>query len=210
MRPTIHPETIELIVREYDATDAVRSAEVEWWEGAGLPFSEVVERVGRADLFGKRHPHQRRLSASALEAGTAALHLISDQVREVPDFHRLWCLVQETFKPIHGLGELAVYDAAERLRYRLDLESRHIIYLHAGARAGARRLLGGRLERDHAWGIQRYGLPDGIHHLCTHEIEDILCIYKDELLLTPEQFRARRSSGSTPACGSQSDTRPPC
>ncbi|MBA4804750.1 MAG: hypothetical protein H2038_08890 [Brevundimonas sp.] len=210
MRPIVYPETIELIVREYEATDAVRAAEVDWWLAEGLPFSVVIERVGRADLFGKRHPHQRRLSTSALEAGTAALHAISDKLKNAPDFYELWKLVQSAYRPIYGLGELAVYDVAERLRYRLRLESAHLIYLHAGARVGARRLAGGRLKRESAWGILRHEVPAGVRHLCTHEIEDILCIYKDELLLTPQDFRARRTGRPVPSCGSKSETRSIC
>ena len=210
MRPTVYSETIHLIVQEYEATDPQRSAEVEWWEGEGLPFSDLIDRVGQADLFGKRHPHQRRLTTAALDAGTAALHRLSGQIQTAKDFHTLWQLIADAFKPIYGLGELAAYDAAERLRYRLGLESEHLIYLHAGARVGARRLAGGRLKRDDAWGILRWGVPDEMRHLCTHEIEDVLCIYKDELLLTPQEFRARRSLGGRSGCGSAVEHRPHC
>lgn len=206
----VYPETIELIVKEYEATDGIRAAEVDWWRGDGLPFGAVVDRVGRADLFGKRHPHQRRLSMDALEAGAAALHAISGKLQKAVDFYELWQLVQSAFRPIYGLGELAIYDAAERLRYRLELESEHLIYLHAGARVGARRLAGGRLKKESAWGILRYDVPIGLRRLCTHEIEDVLCIYKDELLLSPQEFRARRSGSSGSGCGRQREIRPGC
>ena len=210
MRPTVHSETIRLIVAEYEATDPQRSAEVEWWEGDGLSFNALIDRVGQADLDGKRHPHQRRLTAAALGAGTAALHGLSDQMQAARDFHTLWQMIEDAFKPIYGLGELAAYDAAERLRYRLGLESEHLTYLHAGARVGARRLAGGRLKRDDAWGILRWGVPNEMRHLCTHEIEDVLCIYKDELLLTPQEFRARRSSGGRGGCSRPLEHRPHC
>lgn len=206
----VYPETIELIVKEYKATDGIRAAEVDWWRGDGLPFGAVVDRVGRADLFGKRHPHQRRLSMDALEAGAAALHAISGKLQKAVDFYELWQLVQSAFRPIYGLGELAIYDAAERLRYRLGLESEHLIYLHAGARVGARRLAGGRLKKESAWGILRYDVPIGVRSLCTHEIEDVLCIYKDELLLSPQEFRARRSGSSGSGCGQRREIRPGC
>ena len=131
-------------------------------------------------------------------------------MQSAPDFLELWFLVQAAFKPIYGLGELAVYDAAERLRYRLELESAHVIFLHAGARVGARRLAGGRLGKERAWGHQRHEVPLGLRHLSTHEIEDILCTYKDELLLTPQQFRARRGGGLSPGCSRPFEARPSC
>ena len=210
MRPYVHPETIDLIVEEYDLGAEAREAEVRWWRGEGLSFSAVIDRIGQAELFGKRHPHQYRLSAAALAEGAAALRAISGQLENAPDFLQLWFLVQGAFRPIHGLGELAVYDATERLRHRLGLESAHVIYLHAGARVGARRLAGGRLKRESAWGILRWDIPEGLRHLSTHEIEDVLCIYKDELLLSPQQFRARRSGGSVRGCAPPSEGRPSC
>lgn len=210
MRPYIHPETIDLIVEEYGLGADLRDIEATWWRADGQPFEAVIDRVGRAELFGKRHSHQCRLSASALEQGTAALHAISGRLRTAPNFLQLWFLVQDAFKPIYGLGELAVYDASERLRHRLGLESDHVIYLHAGARIGARRLAGGRLKKESAWGVQRWDMPEGLRHLSTHEIEDILCIYKDELLLSPQQFRARRSGGSGPGCRSSGEIRLSC
>jgi hypothetical protein len=209
MRPTVHPETIALIVEEYGADRRQRAAEDAWWRADGLPFEAVLDRVGRAEVLGKRHGHQRRLTAVALEAGRRALHAISDQLRAAPDFLQLWFLVQAAFAPIRGLGELAVYDAAERLRHRLKLSSHHVIYLHAGARVGARRLAGGRLPKESAWGILRTEVPSGLQHLSTHEIEDVLCIYKDELLLSPRQFRAGRSGGGS-RCGGAPDLRPVC
>lgn len=210
MRPTVYPETIDLITAEYGRGAAEREAEAAWWKADGKPFATVVDRIGMADLSGKRHPHQRRLKSKALAEGTVALHRISDQLASAPDFLELWFRVQAAFRPIRGLGELAVYDATERLRHRLGLESEHVIYLHAGARVGARRLAGGRLKKESAWGILRWDVPMELRHLSTHEIEDILCIYKDELLLTPQQFRARRSSRSTSACGGQAEAQPSC
>jgi hypothetical protein len=210
MRPYVHSETVRLIVEDYAAGAPARAAEAAWWRADGLPFAALVERIGRADHFGKRHSHQRRITASALDAGTAALHAISYMVRKAPNFLELWFLVQAAFKPIYGLGELAVYDTAERLRHRLGLESEHVIYLHAGARVGARRLKGGRLPNESAWGILRHEVPEGFRHLSTHEIEDILCSYKDDLFLAPSEFRARRSGGRAGRCGLAADLRPTC
>ena len=210
MRPTVYPETIDLIVADYARSAKDRAAETAWWRAEGQPFAEVIDRVGRAELFGKRHTHQYRLSAGALATGAAALHAIADKLQAAPNFIELWFLVQAAFKPIRGLGELAVYDTAERLRHRLGLRSDHVIYLHAGARVGARRLAGGRLPKERAWGIQRHEVPMGLRHLSTHEIEDILCIYKGELLLSPAQFRGRPRCGPGPTCHQPRESYPSC
>jgi hypothetical protein len=210
MRPYVYPETVRLIVEEYEVSGPAREREAAWWRAESQPFAMVIDRVGRADIFGKRHPHQRRLSTSALNAGTVALHAISNRLQAAPNFLELWFLVQAAFKPIYGLGELAIYDAAERLRHRLDLESEHVIYLHAGARAGARRLKGGRLPNESAWGILRHEVPEGFRDLSTHEIEDVLCTYKDEMFLTPAEFQARRAGVRGRSCSPMDDVRPRC
>jgi hypothetical protein len=64
MRPTVYPETIALIVEEYGADRRLRAAEDAWWRADGLPFEAVLDRVGRAEVLGKRHGHQRRLPAA--------------------------------------------------------------------------------------------------------------------------------------------------
>ena len=210
MRPTVHPETIDMIVAEYETDADSRADEAAWWRAAGARFEKVIERAGKAELWGKRHPHQRRIPARALAEGTAALLAVASRLSSAPDFLRLWWVVQAAFRPIRGLGELAVYDTAERLRYRLGLESEHVIFLHAGARVGARRLAGGRLPNESAWGIQRHEIPFGLRALSAHEIEDVLCIYKDELLLTPAQFRERRSGAARRPCSGAPEPRPGC
>ncbi|MDZ4052119.1 MAG: hypothetical protein U1E24_02490 [Phenylobacterium sp.] len=210
MRPTVYPETIEMIVKEYRLGDTGRASEAVWWRADGETFDAVIDRAARAEINGKRHPHQRRLKAQAIENGVSRLLAIKDRLQAAPDFLELWFLVQAAFKPIAGLGELAVYDAADRLRHRLNLASEHVIFLHAGARVGARRLAGGRLGRESAWGILRHEVPMGLRHLSTHEIEDVLCIYKEELLLSPQQFLARRSGAGTSRCGPMVEARPSC
>lgn len=205
MRSVASSETIALIVTDYERGAKRRAREKVWWRADGEPFSSVLDRVGRAELFGKRHPHQRRLSRDALERGRLALHQVAGPLEDAADFYPLMLLVGEAFRPIRGLGELAVYDAAERLRHRLGLEAQHLVHLHAGARVGARRLLGGKLRRGDAWGVLRHQLPEGLWHLSTHEIEDILCIYKDDFFLTPEQFRDRRACGAPQVCGDGAD-----
>jgi hypothetical protein len=79
-------------------------------------------------------------------------------------------------KPVDGIGELYIYDTALRIGAKLNLLPSRI-YLHAGARVGARALgFAGRLKY-----IELRDLPKEFQKLEPHEIEDVLCIFKDKL-----------------------------
>ena len=211
MRPTVWYGTAELIADDFRAGAADRERDALWWAAEGEPFSEVLDRAGRARMAnGKRHPHQRRLTRRAIDACVDALSAISGDLEKATRFHEVFDLVQKAFKPIRGAGELAVYDAANRICERLGHVSEHVIYLHAGARVGARRLLGGRLPNGDAWGIMYHQVPDSFRVFSTHEIEDLLCRYKDDFSLEPEALRAKWTAASTAMCGSGKGVQPSC
>ncbi|PZQ88720.1 MAG: hypothetical protein DI534_11240 [Leifsonia xyli] len=207
MRQQDRSELDEAIVACYRLGDGVRERERMWWLAEELSFADLLERVGQARMAdGKRHPHQRRLPQRVLDACSAGLRAAERDIRAAPRFHHLITIVDSIFAPIRGAGELAVYDAADRLRHRLGLESENLVYLHAGARIGARRLAGGRLANDDGWSILHSQLPSGLQVLSTHEAEDVLCIFKDELFGSPVAVRARwaRTMGSPCADGPRS------
>ena len=191
MRTNVNPKTIDLIVEDYKSWESHRAKEQDYWRANGMPFSSVIARAVLSEIDERRHPHQRRLSSKALRTGVKALHEIEGQLKAARRFHVLHSLVEQAFKPIRGLGELAAYDTADRIRLALGLESEHVIYLHAGARVGARRLAGGRLENESAWGILKRDVPKGLRKLSTHEIEDVLCIYKDDFFVPPDEFEPK-------------------
>lgn len=210
MRPTVWYQTASMIADDYRTGAEERQREAEWWAAEGHPFSEVLDRAGRARMAnGRRHPHQRRLTQHAVDGCLAALAGIAADLEKTTRFHEAFDLVQSAFKPVRGAGELAVYDATDRICARLGHVSEHVIYLHAGARVGARRMLGGRLPNGDAWGIMYHQVPDGFRGFSTHEIEDILCLYKDDFSLAPDALRAKwdESSGR---CHTPSDHRPSC
>jgi hypothetical protein len=68
------------------------------------------------------------------------------------------------------------YDTALRIGSRLKLEPT-AVYLHAGARKGAMRL--GVYTR--ARKVPSTGFPSELARLNPRDIENLLCIYKDEL-----------------------------
>lgn len=157
------------------------------WKG-GNPDTWVEHCVAQKDLkntiiyaalsenyLGKRNGHQRRLKKLNLEKFAANL---VDNIKKIEDartFDELLKIVESC--RIKGVGELACYDAANRIGAKLGL-SPDLIYLHAGTRRGAEKLLGKRLKGK---SIRKTDLPNTFQgdDITPAEIEDILCIYKN-------------------------------
>ncbi len=123
---------------------------------------------------GKRWSHQRRIPLAALEMATRRLRRAN--LRSVRSFADLIARVDTAVRPVHGIGELYVYDTALRLGGHLRLRP-HEVYLHAGTRRGARAL--GLDHRSDS--VSPSQLPAALRRLRPHEVEDVLCIYKDWL-----------------------------
>jgi hypothetical protein len=211
MRSSIYPETLAMIVADYRRGDASREREAAWWRAEGQSFFEVIDRVGRARTeAGRRHSHQCRLTRTAIEGCIAALKRIVPELEAAKDYFAVQMLVEDAFAPVRGAGELAVYDAADRICERLGFSSENIVYLHNGARVGYRRILGGRIPSESAWGIHYWKLPEGLQSLTNREAEDVLCIYKDDFLLTPAQLRAKWEGRSASRCAHEVEYRPGC
>jgi hypothetical protein len=131
---------------------------------------------------GRRHPHQRRIPGRVLQQAANALVKATFAAATFEDLHET---VRKTIGPIRGIGELAVYDIACRIGTDLGWTPDRV-YLHAGTREGARALgLGGAT-------LSKSELPKEFHRLSPAEIEDCLCIYKDDL---------RRLAGGSPLRG---------
>lgn len=197
-----HWRTMELLLADYAAGAEARSREWLWWKADNQPFEAAVRRAAlsiRED--GRRHPHQNRIPSAVLQACAKALTGHLPALESSPRFYELLTQIEALYRPIRGAGELLAYDTADRLRHRLGLASEHLIYLHAGTRVGARRLYGGRLPRGDAWALMRYQIPAPLQILDNHELEDFLCLYKDELMLPPEVLEAQQGRGLRGICG---------
>lgn len=123
---------------------------------------------------GKRWSHQRRIPPSALEKATRRLRRA--KLGSASSFADLIARVDTAVRRVHGIGELYVYDTALRLGGHLRLLP-HEVYLHAGTRRGARAL--GLDHRSDS--VSPNQLPAALRRLRPHEVEDVLCIYKDWL-----------------------------
>ena len=91
-------------------------------------------------------------------------------------FSELHDLVARVLTPIRGIGALTIYDTAHRLGAHLNRSPEHV-YMHAGARVGAKALgLSGSAGK-----LSKGAFPEAFQRLRPEQIEDCLCIYKADL-----------------------------
>lgn len=137
----------------------------------------TIRRAGAAmKPSGRKYPHQKRIPRESLIQARDALLLEENQIAKCKSFHDLFHLVKSTTLPIQRIGELYAYDTAIRIGAYLRLTPKYV-YLHAGTREGAKKL-GLVYGREY---LPKSELPAGMQELDCRELEDILCIYKDDL-----------------------------
>jgi len=171
--PIGRPITLRAIVDHYIAWFRPR----EW-----LAFHANQPSLKRAvdvvaswrDEDDKVYSHQS-LVPKAAKAG-AAERIRKLRVADVDDFEELFQRVEKAIGSIRGVGDLAVYDVAVRIGAFLRVMPRRV-YLQTGARKGARALGLDASQRSLPMDV----LPSELHRLEPWEVEDVLCIYKDEL-----------------------------
>jgi hypothetical protein len=167
--------TLDRIVNDYIRTQRHYTVE-EMMDFANEPNpSAAIRRAALCETNdGKRHPHQRRIHRALLEQVEAKLQAIRRKLSNASDFTALYGLVDEEAGSIKGIGALAVYDIAHRIGAYFGKTPQRV-YLHAGVRVGARAL--GIVGESFDPKI----LPKPFARLAPSEMEDCLCIYKDEL-----------------------------
>ncbi len=137
-------------------------------------LAAAVDRASAArDSNGKRYKHQSRLTKRAL--ADVHLRLAGENLTACGDFDELHRLIESRLRSIHGVGELMIYDTAVRIGALLGHLPKRI-YLHRGTRRGARELgLDWRAPY-----VEMDAIPIEMRVLEPHEIEDCLCIFRDE------------------------------
>jgi len=175
-RTYIRSLTLKAIVRAYIRRVRPRAqAELDWFRQQPS-FRRALETAALAlSSRGKRYSHQRRLKEAALEQALCVLSDKSRAMEQVRNFDDLFMLIESVLEPIPGIGELYVYDTSLRIGAKLNLLPAKV-YLHAGTRLGARAL---GLDGGAAT-LEVSALPQEFCPLEPHEIEDILCVFKDE------------------------------
>jgi hypothetical protein len=136
----------------------------------------AIENAALArDDRGKRYSHQRRHPHELLRRAHQLLLDKSEMLRRCLDFDDLVAAVTDALGKMKGLKELYCYDTALRIGAFREIYPDKI-YLHRGARTGARNL---QLNfQTHA--LRKQEVPAEIRSLRAYEIEDFLCIYKAE------------------------------
>ncbi len=178
---------LKAIVRTYIRRVRPRAeAELDWFRQQPS-IGRAIEIAALAmNRRGKRYSHQRRLRKASLEQALSVLSDKSKAMIQAHSFDDLFRLIDSVLEPIPGIGELYVYDTSLRIGAKLNLLPNKA-YLHAGTRLGARALgLNGSAAT-----IEVPALPREFRALRPHEIEDVLCIFKDEFKTT----RAKRIAG---------------
>lgn len=123
---------------------------------------------------GKRHPHQYLIPKRLLQLAEERLQAPSKRLVAASDFDELQGIVEREIGGVHGIGKLMVYDVAQRIGAKLGKEPK-LVYLHRGTKEGA-AILGFRGEM-----LDPGKLPPALRRLKPAEIEDCLCIYRDQL-----------------------------
>ena len=179
-RPTTFAEVVRAYRRDYQVG---ARAERDYY--SNLPsLREAIERAARAERpDGLRHDHQTRIRRRALLQVQRTLN--GESFRSCHSFEELHEFLHGRLDQIPGIGELMIYDTALRIGPRLGFEPA-VVYLHRGTRIGA-----ASLGLDAARPFLEMGeFPAEFRSLRPHEIEDCVCIYKDEL----RSISARRFS----------------
>lgn len=125
---------------------------------------------------GKRHPHQWRIKKIVLEKAANRLLDGVNEINNCNSFEDIIKLAEEKTKDLKGFGELAIYDTSLRIGAKKDIYPSKV-FVHAGTRKGCKAL--GLDDKLKTLTVQNF--PEPIKDLQPHEIEDFLCIYKDEV-----------------------------
>jgi hypothetical protein len=158
-------------IREY--RDRGR-AEMSFFEIQRSPSAAIRKAALCQRPSGKRHSHQRRIPRALLQQVEGKLQGISRKLAKAEDFAALHRMVELEIGGMRGIGTLTVYDIAHRIGAHFG-KSPALVYLHRGTKKGA-AILGFRGEK-----LDPKVMPSAFLKLTPAEIEDCLCIYKDEL-----------------------------
>jgi hypothetical protein len=169
----------ETIIRHYNSHHRPNKPEELNWFRRQPSLEAAINVAARAvDDRGKRFSHQYRIKRRAIQEANRLLLERHDELQRCKSFHELWQRVRRILEPVPGLGELYIYDTSLRVGAYLNLLPDRV-YLHAGTRTGAKAF--GIVSRNEEW-IEVAELPGILRELPPHEVEDILCIYKDKAI----------------------------
>lgn len=173
----LRPDDLAGIVRHYRTEYQERAARELRFFRVQQTFEDAIEKAALAQRpDGKRFSHQRRIPRSALVSAWKRLQAVIAELEAASTFAHLFSIVDREIAGIPKIGKLMVYDTALRIAAWRQLEP-EVVYLHAGTRDGA-KALGLDTRRPY---IAIADIPRALRRLRPHQIEDVLCIYKEVL-----------------------------
>jgi hypothetical protein len=173
---------LEIYIKEYKYNYSKITAE-EIKEFKNMP--SITDAIKKAALMiigkGKRHPHHRLKSKNKLDIAKDILLDNQTKISGADNFHNLHEIIIKSLKKLKYIGPLYYYDTAFLIGAHLDKLPKKI-YLHAGTKKGAKNM---EINIRNKKYIE---MEDILCHeifkkycLKPYEIEDFLCIYKEEL-----------------------------
>lgn len=168
--------TYRAIIEDYRGRDAETKRERDFYSNQPNLDAAIFAAATALTADSPKHDHQWRIPRKTLKRFADRLQGQKTTLKAATNFHELWEVIRDEGRRIKGIGELTVYDTAHRLGIYLRREPK-LIYLHAGTRQGARAL---GLPLDAGY-LRVDQLPAELQRLKPYEIEDCLCIYKDDL-----------------------------
>lgn len=143
-------------------------------EARGLPDA-VIRAIRSKNKEGKHNNHQSKINGNVY--GVFISHLTDiEPLREMKrckTFDQLHDYIADRVAGVKGIGPLFLYDVTTRIGAFLKLEPTSV-YLHAGARQGA-KALGLPWNQDR---IEQDQLPRELRKIAPDMVEDFLCTYR--------------------------------
>ena len=173
-------KTLEDIVADY--IDKIRQAakeELRFYAEELPSFKEVVKQAALAKgSWDGVHDHQKKYGvADKLPAFAKSLLEALPELENVDNFRKLHDAVKAGAGKVFHNAKLTFYDTALRIGAYRKIEPKEV-YLHCGAEVGA-RALGIKIKGRRAIPVGEF--DSAFHQLKPREIEDLLCIYKENL-----------------------------
>jgi hypothetical protein len=138
----------------------------------------IIRAAMARDEFGYKHSHQRRfVKDEKLVILKERLLKSESEIKKVNNFDELFEIIVRT-SVFNSKEALTFYDTALRLGFYLNIYPERI-YLHAGTRKGAEKIE----EKIENHFIMKKYLPEPFKScdLTEYELEDLFCVYENEL-----------------------------
>jgi hypothetical protein len=167
--------TLATMIAEYlKECENCYQEEDKWWGDKAIAWSEALKRAWRSRFEnGKMHGHQRRV-AHKLEEGLEVSLSDNIQPNDFNSFESIYSWIKSVTDRVKGLGVTTAYDVARRLGAWLNMQPT-MVYLHAGAAEGAKKLV---IKGET---VSLNDFPQEIQKLGATHAENFLCIYKNRL-----------------------------